>query len=99
MLPYLIEIHERDVAEKPPTSAEAKFKYDATLNCGVLVDNIFVVSIYGQDFEAVVRGLFAYSALRAAPTAGDYDFQQVKEQAWQLLQQHLSGATYIPKET
>jgi hypothetical protein len=96
---WILELHERDVAEKPPTSAEAKFKYDANLNCGVLVDNIFKVSIYGKDFESVVLGLFAYSTLRAAPTSGDYNFQQVKKEAWELLKKHLGGATYIPKET
>jgi hypothetical protein len=99
MVPYLIEIHEKDVAEKPPTSAEAKFSYDPSVNVGVLQDGIFTISIYGQNMEAVMRGLIAYSALRAAPTSGDYNFQEVKQAAWALLKQHLSGMKYGPKET
>jgi hypothetical protein len=99
MVRWLIEIEERNVADRPPTKAGGSFTYDAAVNCGTLVDGIFRVSIYGQDIEAVLRGLFSYSALRAAPTSGDYDFQEVKRTAWQLLQQHLSGAMYIPKET
>ena len=99
MVRWLIEIEEQNVADLPPTEAGGSFTYDAGVNCGTLVDGIFRVSIYGQDMEAVLRGLFSYSALRAAPTSGDYNFQEVKQAAWQLLQRHLSGATYIPKES
>jgi hypothetical protein len=93
MVPWLIQISESDVADDTPLKAgTTKFKYDPATNRGVLRENILRIEIYGQDFDAVLRGLLAYDMMRVGPVEGKYDekvYERVKHDAWELAKKQL----------
>jgi hypothetical protein len=96
MVRWLIEIEEQNVADLPPTEAGGTFTYDATVNCGTLVDGLMKIQVYGENFEQVMRGLIAYFVLRVQPTSGEYDWAAVKARAWELLKRQMGDFQYVP---
>lgn len=77
-----------------PADAKPRFSYNPNVNCGVLLDGLLRVEIYGQDFVEVMNGLIAYTATRIAPTSGSYDWEPIKQRAWELLKDQLAGMHY-----